>query len=118
MRAQGNSFSNDSIHIQFSDSVTASGTPTAQIGTSSSTEYVLQDGPSGAADQNWGWTDNGWGTLGPNLFFAASGTHTLRVQQREDGAIIDQIVISPDTYLSSPPGGRQNDATILPKTGG
>jgi hypothetical protein len=40
------------------------------------------------------------------------------VQQREDGAIVDQIVISPDTYLDSPPGGRQNDATILPATGG
>jgi hypothetical protein len=118
MRAQGNSFSNDSIHIQFSDSVTADGTPTAQIGTTSSTEYVLENGPGGGADLNWGWTDNGWGALGPNLFFAASGPHTLEVQQREDGAIVDQIVISPDTYLDSPPGGRQNDATILPATGG
>jgi phosphatidylserine/phosphatidylglycerophosphate/cardiolipin synthase-like enzyme len=118
MRAQDNSLSNDSVHIQFSDSVDASGNAFAQIGTTSSTEYVLQNGPNGAPDQNWGWTDNGWGALGPNVFFAATGTHTLRVQQREDGPIIDQIVISPDPYLTSAPGGRQNDATILPKSGG
>jgi phosphatidylserine/phosphatidylglycerophosphate/cardiolipin synthase-like enzyme len=116
MRAQNNSFSNDSVHVQYSDSVTSSGAAFAQIGTTSSTEFVLQDGPNGAADQGWGWTDNGWGALGPNLFFATSGPHTLRIQQREDGAAIDQIVISPDTYLSSSPGARQNDATILPNT--
>ena len=65
MRAQDNSLSNDSVHIQFSDSVDASGNAFAQIGTASSTEYVLQNGPNGAPDQNWGWTDNGWGALGP-----------------------------------------------------
>ncbi|HEY2905719.1 MAG TPA: phospholipase D-like domain-containing protein [Vicinamibacterales bacterium] len=118
MRAQGDSLSNDSVHIQYSDSVNSSGTATAQIGTTSSTEYVLQNGPNGPADQSWGWTDNGWGALGANIFFATTGTHTLRIQQREDGAIVDQIVISPDTYLSASPGARQNDATILPSTGG
>ena len=29
------------------------------------------------------------------IYFAASGTHTLRIQQREDGAIVDQMVLSP-----------------------
>jgi hypothetical protein len=117
MRAENNSLSNDSVHIQFSDSVDSNGTALARIGTTSSTEYVLQNGPSGAPDHGWGWTENGWGSLGPNVYFANSGSHTLRVQQREDGAIVDQIVISPDTYLSAAPGARLNDTTILAESG-
>jgi len=119
MRAEGNSVANDSVHIQFSDSVTSGGSATMRIGTTSSAEFVLQDGPSGGAPSGWGWTENGWGSLGPHVYFAATGTHTLRVQQREDGAIIDQIVLSPDTYLSTAPGSRQNDKHILAEnTGG
>jgi phosphatidylserine/phosphatidylglycerophosphate/cardiolipin synthase-like enzyme len=118
MRAQGNSLSNDSVHVQFSDAVTSGGSATMRIGTTSSAEIVLQDGPGGAPDQGWGWSENGWGSLGPNIYFASSGTHTIRVQQREDGAIIDQIVLSPDSYLTSAPGPRQNDTTILPENDG
>jgi hypothetical protein len=113
MRATADSWANDSIHVQFGDSRTASGAAYARIGTSSSMELVLQAGPGGAAPRGWGWTENGWGTLGPHVYFAASGTHTVRVQQREDGPIIDQIVISADRYLTMPPGARSNDATIL-----
>jgi hypothetical protein len=118
MRAQNDSFSNDSVHVQFNDSVTISGAPTMQIGTTSSAECVLQNGPSGSADHGWGWSDNGWGALGVNVYFAADGQHRLRIQQREDGPTVDQIVLSPTTYLSSPPGPRQNDATILPENPG
>jgi phosphatidylserine/phosphatidylglycerophosphate/cardiolipin synthase-like enzyme len=113
MRAQQNSTSNDSVHVQFSGATTASGVPYARIGTSASAEVVLQDGASGATPQNWGWTDNGWGSLGPHFYFPADGTYTIRVQQREDGTIIDQIVISPDAYLTGAPGARRNDTTIL-----
>jgi len=113
LRAQNDSLSNDSIHVQFSDSVACGGGATAQIGTTSSAEVVLQNGPSGPPVHGWGWSENGWGSLGPNICFAADGTHTVRIQQREDGAIVDQIVLSPDTYLTAPPGPRQNDATIL-----
>jgi HKD family nuclease len=118
LRAQNNSFSNDSIHVQFNDSVDGSGTAIMRIGSSGSAEVVLQNGPTGAADQAWGWGDNGWGVIGLNIFFATSGQHTIRVQQREDGAIVDQIVLSPTTYLNSPPGPRQNDATILTANAG
>ena len=34
---------------------------------------------------------------------------------REDGVQFDQIVLSPTTYLTSPPGGVSNDSTIVPK---
>lgn len=119
LRAQNDSLANDSIHVQFSDSVTASGTPALRIGTTSSAEFVLQGGPTdGSQNHAWGWTDNGWGAPGALVYFAASGTHTLRVQQREDGATVDQIVISADIYATSAPGPRDNDTTILPATGG
>jgi len=113
LRAQNDSFSNDSVHVQFNDSVDASGNATMQFGSTSSAEVVLQNGSSGSANQSWGWADNGWGVLGVNVRFPTSGVHTLRIQQREDGPIVDQIVLSPNTYLTTPPGPRQNDATIL-----
>jgi hypothetical protein len=116
MRADSNSTSNDSVHVQFSGAVTSSGSATARIGTTNSLEAVLQDGSSAPAPLGWGWTDNGWGSLGPHIYFATSGTQTIRVQQREDGATIDQIVISPDTYLTTPPGWRRGDQTIVPVT--
>jgi phospholipase D-like protein len=116
LRAQSNSLGNDSVHVQFSDSVTSSGTATMRIASTSSAEIVLQAGSSDASVQGWGWADNGWGALGVNVRFAVSGTHTIRVQQREDGAIVDQIVLSPTTYLSSSPGARDNDTKILAAT--
>ena len=116
LRAQNNSSANDSVHVQFNDAVDKGGTATLRIGTTSSAEVVLQNGPNGAADHGWGWADNGWGVLGQNIYFASSGTHTLRVQQREDGASVDQIVLSPDRYLTVAPGPRQDDTTILSAT--
>src|SRR5262249_13322796 len=47
--------------------------------------------------------------------FATTGSHTLRIQTREDGVQIDQVVLSPATYLTSAPGQPSNDATIVPK---
>jgi len=113
LRAQNNAFSNDSVHVQFDDSVDGSGNAAMRFGTTTSAEVLLQNGPSGTANQNWGWADNGWGVPGVHVYFATTGVHTLRIQQREDGPIVDQIVLSPNTYLTTPPGPRQNDGTIL-----
>jgi PKD repeat protein len=118
LRAEKDSFSNDSVHVQFSDSTDANGAATMRLGTSSSAEVVLQNGPNGGSVHGWGWSDNGWGSLGNDIYFATTGTHTIRVQQREDGAIVDQLVLSPDRYLISAPGTRRDDATILPNTEG
>jgi hypothetical protein len=115
MRAEGDSTANDSIHLQFSDSVDSSGVAYAQLGTTSSAELVLQRGPSGPSPRSWGWTDNGWETIGPNIYFANTGPKLLRIQQREDGAIIDQIVISPDRYLNTSPGQPRDDGLKLPE---
>jgi hypothetical protein len=113
LRSQNNALANDSIHLQFDDTVDAGGAPAMQIGTTSSAEVILQDGSGGLAGHGWGWSDNGWGAPGAHVYFAASGTHTVRIQQREDGAIVDQIVLSPNTYLTTAPGARRDDTTII-----
>jgi len=117
-KAQGDSPYNDSIFVQFSGSVTSAGAPVYRIGTTDGTcinlEEDLNNGLSG-----WGWQDNGWGVnvMGPLIYFSSTGTQTLRIQPREDGLSIDQIVLSPATYLNKSPGTLKNDTTILPKTG-
>ena len=116
-KAEGNSPYNDSVHVQFSGSLTSTGSAAYRIGSSSSTEINLEDclacGVSG-----WGWQDNGWGNLGPNIYFQSTGTQTIRIQPREDGLSIDQIVLSPSTYLSRSPGAMNNDGIILTQSGG
>ena len=112
MKAENNYYGNDSVHVQFSDSVSASGTPVYRINSTGSAEVVLQEADGGTS-LNWGWADNGWNGNGPHIYFANGGTHTIRVQQREDGVMIDQIVLSPSTYLNGAPGLQKNDATIV-----
>ena len=116
-QAQGNSYENDSAFVQFSDSVTSAGADTWRIGTTSFTSYVLENA-SGAGLSGWGWQDNGYGTgvLGPLVYFKNSGSHTIRIQVREDGLSIDQVVLSPATYLNASPGATKNDTTILTGT--
>jgi len=114
MEAQDNFYGNDSVHVQFSDSTDLQGNAAYRIGTASSLEVVLEEGVD-AGVAGWGWNDNNWGTLGANIKFATTGAKTVRVQQREDGVSIDQIVISPAKYLSARPGATKNDATIVSK---
>lgn len=118
-KAQNDFWGNDSVFIQFSDSLNTSGSPVYRIGTTSAAEMNLED-CSGCGLSNWGWQDNGWGVgvFGPLLRFESTGSHTIRIQVKEDGLSIDQIVLSPGTYLNSAPGSLKNDATILPKSGG
>jgi hypothetical protein len=40
----------------------------------------------------------------------------MRIQTREDGLSIDQIVLSAEKYLTARPGPAKNDKTILPRT--
>ena len=118
-KAQDDFWGNDSVWVQFSDSVNSSGAPLFRIGTTSGTEINLED-CSGCGLSGWGWQDNGWGVgvLGPQIFFQSTGTHTIRIQNREDGISIDQIVLSPATYLHTSPGALKNDNTVLPSSSG
>ena len=113
-RAERNHWGNDSVHLQFSGSVDANGAAVWRLGSSGSTEVNLED-CSGCGLSAWGWQDNGWGigVLGPVVRFATSGPQTMRVQMREDGFRIDQIVLSPSRYFSSSPGSLKDDVTIL-----
>jgi hypothetical protein len=115
-RAASNSYNNDSVFVQFSGSVTSTGAPTNRIGTTEAAAVVIED-CHGCGVSGWGWQDNGYGTgvLGPVMYFMA-GPQTIRIQEREDGISIDQIVVSPDIYLNSSPGLTRNDTTILNKT--
>ena len=117
--AASDSWANDSVFVQFSNSVTSSGTPTWRIGTTSATMFNLED-CSGCGLSNWGWQDNGYGVdvLGPLVYFASSGIQRIRIQTREDGLSIDQIVLSPSTFLSSAPGTLTDDVTVLPASSG
>jgi hypothetical protein len=115
-RADRNDYVNDSAYVQFSGSVTSGGTATYRIGTTSVTTYVLED-CSGCTLSGWGWQDNGYGigVLGPLIYFATSGPQTIRIQGREDGLSIDQIVLSPQRFITTAPGAVINDATIVTK---
>ena len=115
-RAEADSYDNDSVYVQFSGSVTSSGTPINRIQTTEAASVKLED-CTGCGVAGWGWQDNGWGTgiLGPAMYFTG-GPQTMRIQAREDGFSIDQIVLSADTYLTTAPGRTKNDATILGKT--
>jgi hypothetical protein len=115
--AEGNYYGNDSVHVQFSDSVTSSGSPVWRIGTTDATQISIENG-NGAGLSGWGWQDNGWIGLGPTVYFATSGSHTVRVQRREDGISIDQVLLSPQKFLSTAPGTTKNDTTIYPESEG
>ena len=116
-KAEGDLWSNDSAHVQFSGTVDAQGNPIYRIGTSSSAEYNLES-CSGCGVAGWGWEDNGWGpgVLGPLVYFATTGPQRIRLQTREDGLSFDQIVLSSERFLTAAPGPNKQDTTILSKS--
>lgn len=115
MKADGDNSGNDSFFVQFSGSLDASGSPAWRIGTTSALDVILEEG-RGAGIAGWGWNDQSWGSLAQPIVFATSGPQKLRIQQREDGVAIDQIVISADKYFSIRPGSLKGDATLVPTT--
>jgi hypothetical protein len=118
-KALNDFWGNDSVWVQFSDSVDSSGAAVYRIATTTGTRVNLED-CSGCGLSGWAWQDNGYGlgVFGPQIFFQTTGTHTIRIQAQEDGISIDQIVLSPGTYLNSSPGALKNDTTILPASNG
>jgi endonuclease/exonuclease/phosphatase family metal-dependent hydrolase len=115
-KAQNDDWTNDSAFVQFSGSITASGSAVYRIGTTSATVYSLE-ASSGAGESGWGWEDNEYGGLAAPIYFSGT-SQTIRVQVREDGLSIDQIVLSPVTYATKAPGANKNDTTILSEGGG
>lgn len=118
LRALNNSKWNDAVWVQFDDATTTSGQAAYRIGTTSGLMVNLERCyQCGSAD--WGWQNTAyWLNQPTEIQFARSGTHTIRVQTREDGVDVDQIVLSPVTYLGRAPGSIVNDSTIVARPAG
>ena len=115
MKADNDYWTNDSVWVQFSGSVDAAGHETNRIGTGNGTWVSLEE-CSGCGEQGWGWQDNAYGApgdLGAPIYFAKSGLQTIRIQVREDGLAVDQVVLSTSRYVAAAPGRAKNDGTIL-----
>jgi hypothetical protein len=118
MRAGANSKYNDSVFAQFSDTIGLRRTGIYRIGTTSGLTVNLANDATGNGLSGWGWQAGAyWLGQATTVVFATGASHTLRIQTREDGVSIDQIVLSPTTFLGKAPGSLTNDATIVPKTG-
>ena len=113
MKASANSKFNDSLWVQFSNA-RSNGSPIYQMGSTSGLLVNLAIDSGATTVQNWGWQNDAyWLTQPTTITFSATGMTTLRVQVREDGVQWDQIVLSPQKYLSSAPGPVSNDNTIV-----
>jgi hypothetical protein len=117
LKADGDSWANDSVWVQFASSLNVAGQPAYRVGTASglavNLEECLHCGVSG-----WGWEDDGWGAVDRNgeLLRFDHPAQRIFIQTRENGVSIDQIVLSAERYLTARPGTAKNDQTILPKT--
>ena len=113
MRAAANGRSNDSVWLQYSDAIDARRHRLYPVGSKSAMPVALQECPS-CGISGWGWADDAWWTgQGGTIRFRTTGVKRLRIQTREDGVVLDQVVLSPTRFLREAPGGRQNDSTIV-----
>lgn len=114
LRATGDTKYSESVWVQFSGA-RAGGNIVYPIGTTSALLVNLEP-CYGCGVSGWGWQNGAyWLAQATTVTFAASGPHTIRIQVREDGAQIDQIVLSPSRYLASAPGPVRDDGTIVSK---
>ena len=109
-RAERDSYANDSVHVQFDNVLSA------QTGTTGSVVVNLEDGPDTGLS-GWGWQDTGYGAgvLGAPIVFIRTGLQTMRIQTARTALMIDQIVLSPDQFLTTSPGALTNDTTVVSK---
>jgi hypothetical protein len=118
VRAEKDNWANDSVWVQFSGSVDPTGTPAYRTGSSSGLAVSLEECVS-CGVSGWGWADDGWGAVNTNgvrLRFPEGGLQLIQIQTREDGVSVDQVVLSAEKYLTTPPGAAKNDATFLKRT--
>ena len=114
-KAEGNNWANDSVHVQFDQAVNASGAadlsdrhhrraPRSTSRTAAAAACPAGDGRT---------TATAAACRVRRCIFATTGPQRIRIQTREDGIAIDQIVLSSSRFLSAAPGGPKNDTTIL-----
>ena len=120
LKADGNSWANDSVWVQFMDATDEAGNPKYRWDSTSGLAVNLEE-CSGCGLSGWGWEDDGWGAPNKNgvlLRFPLrqdGDPHSILIQTREDGVSIDQVVLSAERYLTTRPGAAKNDNTILPR---
>ena len=111
------------MFVQFDGAVDASGAPIYQSGTTDGLAVNLEE-CNGCGIAGWGWRDEAWGARGAigsaTVRFPAGSNnqmwHTIRIQTREDGVMVDQVVLSAVEYKTTRPGAVKNDTTILVMT--
>lgn len=115
LRGAGDSKWNDSLWLQFSNARNAGGASVWGIGGTGGLLVNLEP-CSNCGVSDWGWSGGSW-WLGDQSFvkFSSGAEQRVRVQIREDGVEVDQIVLSPVTYFDRAPGPAVNDSTIVPK---
>lgn len=115
MKAAGNSKWNDSLWLQFSDA-RVNGRPVAAINSDEGLVFNLATCAT-CASAGWGWQDGAYWLARSPVVFESPGMHTVRVQTREDGVAVDQIVLSSSSWFTTAPGQMLGDSTILPRVG-
>jgi hypothetical protein len=125
VQALSNNKFNDSFFVQFSDA-RVNGSPAYPLNTTEGLLVNLATDTNAASLNGWGWVNGAyWLSQPATVTFPTSGTHTLRIQVREDGVQFDQVVLSPTTYFNASascplscagaPGPVGGDHTIVPK---
>ena len=111
MRARNGSKYNDSVFVQFSNAYDKT-RAVYRIGTAEGLTLNRQACATCALNQ-WGWYDSAYWLKQITTLTFTAGSQTLRVQTREDGVDIDQIVLSPVSYRQLAPGATDFDSTIV-----
>ena len=115
LKALNNNKFNDSVWVQFSEA-SAGGSQVYPLNSTSGLMVNLASDSTATSLNGWGWQNTAyWLSQATRVTFAAGGPHTMRIQVREDGVQFDQIVLSPTTYATSPPGPVGGDHTIVAK---
>ena len=113
LRALDNSKWNDSVWVQFSNAQ-VNGSQVYGLDSTSGLLVNLATDGTGSNLSNWGWQNGAyWLAQETAVTFPVAGSQTIRIQVRDDGVQLDQIVLSPSRFFNSPPGGVSNDATIV-----
>ena len=111
-RADGDDWYNDSVFVQFSGSVNSSGGAINLIGTTSAMAVNLESCRGCGLSAGCGRTTaTDRASSVPHVYFKTTGTQKIRVQTREDGLSVDQILLSPSKYLELEAAGRSQAAT-------
>jgi probable HAF family extracellular repeat protein len=117
LKALGDNKYNDAVWVQFSGAH-ANGGPIHPINSTSGLLVNLATDATASSLSNWGWQNGAyWLVQATTVTFPAGGTQTIRIQVREDGVQLDQIVLSPSAYRHGSPGAVSNDTVIVHKPG-